>query len=112
MTAIKAIAPVLMFIALAAPIITGYRRDKLGTSIRIGWGLLIFSSFSADILIPTITGLIYGRKAELEITPNTPGTVGMVMVGWLFPLILHYVGFISFKVVDALLGLLSNARRH
>lgn len=112
MTAIKAIAPVLMLIALIAPIITGYQREKLGTSIRIGWGLLVFSYFSADILIPTMTGLIYGRKAELEITPNTPGTVGMVMVGWLFPLILHYAGFILCEVVDVLRELLSKPRRH
>lgn len=110
MIVLKAIAPLLVVIALIAPIVTGYRREKLGTSIRIGWGLLVFGYFSADILIPTLTGLIYGRKAELEITPNTPGTMAVIMFGWLFPLILHFVGFILCEAVDVVRGMLSKAR--
>ena len=112
MTVIKAIGPILMVIALLAPIITGYRKERLGTSIKIGWGTLVFASFLHDGIIPELSGLFCGREAALEVTPNTPSTVGMMMVGWLYPLILHFVGCILCAFVDALRGLLSKARHH
>ena len=111
MTAIKAIAPVLMLIALIAPIVTGYRREKLGTSIRIGWALVVFTYFAADFLIPELALLLYGREAERSIVPNNSGTLPMLFFGWLFPLILHYAGFVLCEAVDVLRDLLSKIRR-
>jgi hypothetical protein len=53
MTAIQAIGPILLLIALMPPIIKGYRREKLATSIRIGWALIVLTYLSIDLLIPT-----------------------------------------------------------
>ena len=110
MIAIQAIGPILLLIALMAPIITGYRREPLGTSIRIGWVLVVFAYFAADFLIPELALHLYGREAERSIVPHNSGTLPMLFFGWLFPLILHYAGFVSYEVVDALRGLLSKAR--
>jgi hypothetical protein len=112
MIAIQAIGPILLLIALMAPIITGYRREKLSTSIRIGWVLVVFAYFSIDLLIPELAHHFYGREAMGEITPETPATIAMMILGWIYPLVLHFVGFISYGVVDTLGGLLSKARRH
>ncbi len=112
MIAIKAIGPILLLIALLAPIITGYRREKLATSIRIGWVLVVFAYISIDLLIPALAQHFYGHEAMGKIAPETPATMAMIMLGWIYPLVLHFVGFIACEVVDALRGLLSKARRH
>jgi hypothetical protein len=110
MIAIQAIGPILLLIALMAPIITGYRREKLSTSIRIGWVLVIFAYFCADLIIPALALHFYGREAMGEITPETPATMAMMILGWIYPLVLHFVGFVLCEVVDVLRGLLSKAR--
>ena len=112
MTAIQAIGPILLLIALMAPIITGYRREKLATSIRIGWILVIFAYFSIDLLIPELAHHFYGREGLREVAPETPATMAMMILGWIYPLVLHFVGFVLCEVVDVLRGLLSKARRH
>jgi hypothetical protein len=99
-----------LLIALMAPIITGYRREKLSTSIAIGWVLVIFAYFSIDLLIPELAHHFYGREGLREVAPETPATMAMMILGWIYPLVLHFVGFISCEFVDALRGLLSKAR--
>jgi|GEM_PF-4486603 len=112
MIAIKALGPILLLIALLAPIITGYRREKLSTSIRIGWVLVVFAYISIDLLIPALALHFYGYKAVGEVAPETPATMAMIILGWIYPLVLHFAGFILCEVVDALRGLISKARRH
>ena len=110
MTAIKAIAPTLVGIALLAPIITGYRRERLSTSIWIGWCLIVFAYFAADFLIPELVGLLYGQKAGANIAPENGGTLPALAFGWMFPLILHPIGFVFSELYEALCGLLSKFR--
>lgn len=110
MIVIQAIGPILLLIALMAPIITGYRREKFSTSIRIGWVLVIFAYFSIDLLIPALAQHFYGREGLREVASENANTMAALMLGWLFPLILHCVGFILHDLVEVLRGLLSKAR--
>lgn len=110
MTAIKAIAPTLMVIALLAPIITGFRRERLGISIRIGWALILLAYFAADFLIPEFVSLLYGQKAGANIAPNNGGTLPALLFGWAYPLILHYLGFTIYELFNAMHALWSKRR--
>lgn len=110
MIAIQAIGPILLLIALMAPIITGYRREKLSTSIRIGWALIILTYFSIDLLIPELAHHFYGQEGLREVASENANTMAALILGWLFPLILHCVGFILHDLVEVLRGLLSKAR--
>ncbi len=100
-----------MVIALLAPIITGYRRNKLGTSIWIGWCLIVLAFFTIDFLIPNLSERLSGRGPGLLVIPKVNGTVEMIFLGWIFPLILHPVGYLLRELVDAIRGLLSKSRR-
>lgn len=101
-----------MVIALLAPIITGFRRERLGISIRIGWCLIVFAYFAADFLIPEWVERIYGREAGKMITPNNNGTLPMLFLGWILPLVLHSVGFILYELFDTVHGLWLKKRSH
>lgn len=101
-----------MCIALIAPIVTGYRKEALRTSIRVGWGLAILAYLSIDLFVPALAFHFYGREEANKVSPENPGTMAVVVLGWLFPLILHYAGFVLCEFVDALRGLLSKARRN
>jgi hypothetical protein len=110
MTAIQAIGPILLLIALMPPIIKGYRREKLATSIRIGWALIVLTYLSIDLLIPALAYHFYGREGLREVASGNAYTMAALMFGWLFPLILHCGGFILHDLVEVLRGLLSKSR--
>ncbi len=111
MTAIKEIAPILVVIACIAPVIAGYRKNKLGKSILIGWRLIVLAFFTIDFLIPELSERFSGREAGLTVTPKVNGTIEMIFLGWVSPLILHPVGYFLRELVDAIRGLLSKSRR-
>lgn len=111
MTVIEGITPTFMVIAILAPIITGYRREPLGASIRIGWLLIVLAYFAADFLVPELVEQLYGRKAGRSITLTNNGTLAALLFGWVLALILHFAGFILRELSATIHELLSKFRQ-
>lgn len=110
MIVISNISLVLFIVALLAPAISGFRRNKLKTSVIIGWGLLFFTCLSVDALLPGLALGLYGPKAAGALSPETPSTVAALVLGWIHGLVLHFVGLLACWVVDAVRSL--SLRKH
>ena len=58
----------------------------------IGWFLFVISFLFQDIYSIMIAGHFHGNEGVKAVAVDQPGTVAAVFVGWLIPLVGHFIG--------------------
>lgn len=89
---IQALSPSVLALSLIVPVLTGFLGRRLRISIVLGWLLFVLSFLFQDIFSLLIANYFHGRDGVRAVAVDQPGTAAAVFVGWLLPLIGHFVG--------------------
>lgn len=92
--AVQVLIAITFALFIGAPLtsfILGFRM-KNRAATWVGWAMLVLGSLCVDMFIPILAFRCYDQTAPGELFPETPGTVPMVVLGWLPPLIFHFIG--------------------
>lgn len=79
-------------IAIAVPFFLGIRGERLRWGVLAGWVLFVVALLFQDIISPILAYHYIGRDAGNRISPEQPGTIAAVFVGWLLGLLFHLAG--------------------
>lgn len=90
---INAISPTLVVISIILPVVTGIIGCRAASSMTLGWFLFVLSFLFQDMFNIAIADYFHGREGVKAVTVDQPGTAGAIVIGWLIPLIGHYLGF-------------------
>ena len=89
---IKLICPVMLAISIAYPFIRGWKRVKWLKSVAIGWAIFLLGSLFREYLSPWLAEVLIGPEARTQIQCLNSYLVLGIALGWIFPVIFHFLG--------------------
>lgn len=89
---LKLICPAVLFISVFYPFWRGLKHVKWWKSVLIGWAFFLGGCLIREYVTPWLAGGMISPEAKAEVTCANSYMLFGIALGWLFPLIFHWLG--------------------